>query len=69
MRAYRMETCFVARVVVKEPNRSQVASYLEIIKEYYQKKKNFPRCDFDKLQYGPSLMLYEITRHMIQTNR
>jgi hypothetical protein len=70
LRAYRMEPCFVARIITKEPSRDQITTYLSIIKIFHDKKIQFARSDvYDKLKYGPNLLLHEITRFFIKIKR
>jgi hypothetical protein len=42
--------------------------FLLTVKSVYLKKA-FPRIDYDKIRYGPSLFLYEVTRYFIQLKR
>lgn len=66
LRQFRAEPCYVCRVISNEPGPAQLKDLMAQVRQTYT-KKIFPQCDFDKLRYGPSLLLYEMTQRMLKT--
>jgi len=60
LRQFRMQACYVARVVVVEPSLKDLEELFKQMRSVYQRKL-YPSMEFDKLRYGPSLLLYEVT--------
>lgn len=55
-----MQPCYVTRVVVVEPSLKDLEELFKQMRSVYQRKL-YPSMEFDKLRYGPSLLLYEVT--------
>lgn len=58
----------MSRVITIEPGLKSLDELFNCVKHIYL-RKSFPRNDFDVVRHGPSLLLFEVTRHCILTTR